>query len=746
MLYSRKLKLLTAFAAVLAVLVFVLPPITYLALKYQHEKAVVSVETHVNALAVSELINTNPELWIFEQLRLVELLSFRTGSVGASESRTVSDMEGHIVAQSSGTVDTPLISSSRLLFDAGRPVGRIDIERSFRGPLINSVGIAAVSFIVAILLFLATYGLPLRALRNAFSDLQQEKEKALITLQSIGDAVITTDEKMRVEYLNPVAEKLTGWTTSEARSMHMDEVFKIFSEKSGEPSVNPIRKCLDTSAIVVMENHTILVRRGDGEEFHIEDSAAPIRRSDGVIMGAVMVFHDVTDRKKAQNRLHHIAFHDELTGLPNRSHFQENLRRAMQEAHVLDRRVAVLFLDLDRFKTINDSLGHAIGDELLVLVAKRLQACVRDHDMVSRMGGDEFTAVLTDLPSAESAAIVAGKIIDALSTPFHIQGNSLRISTSIGITVFPRDGESIGILLKNADTAMYHAKSCGRNNFQYFSSSMSERALETLHLENALRTALDNHEYYLEYQPKLDLRTRRIVGVEALLRWDSPQLGCVMPSDFISALEESGEICQVGNWVLETAIGQAKAWMDAGRPLVVSVNVSVRQFKQADWVDQVMALLQAAGLPPSLLQIEVTESLLMDDADRNETMIRALNQLGVKVALDDFGTGFSSLSYLRRFPISELKIDRSFVVDIRRHTTAYKVIKTIIDLGQALDIRVVAEGVETPEQYGLLTEMGCDEIQGYLLSRPLSVRAFEAFLDSFGDTQMPAEYIGEKFQ
>src|SRR5690606_27242756 len=234
-----------------------------------------------------------------------------------------------------------------------------------------------------------------------------------------------------------------------------------------------------------------LVRRGDGEEFHIEDSAAPIRVSDGAIIGAVMVFHDVTDRRKAQNRLHHIAFHDELTGLPNRSYFQESLRRAMQEGHVLNRRVAVLFMDLDKFKTVNDSLGHAIGDELLVLVAKRLQACVRDYDMVSRMGGDEFTAVLTDLPSAESAAIVAEKIIRALSTPFELHGNTLRISTSIGIPVFPRDGESIGVLLKNADTAMYHAKSCGRNNFQYYTSAMSARALDALYPENALRTTLD---------------------------------------------------------------------------------------------------------------------------------------------------------------------------------------------------------------------------------------------------------------
>lgn len=732
MFHPRKLKLLTVFAAVVAFLVFVLPPITYIALRYQHEKAVVSVETHVNALAVSELINNNPELWRFEQLRLIELLSFRSGSVGAAESRTVFDIDGTIVAESRRVVHAPLIRSTRLLFDAGRPVGRIDIARSFREPLVHGMGIAAISLVVAILLFLGTYGLPLRTLRKAFNDLRQEKEKALITLQSIGDAVITTDENMRIEYLNPVAEKLTGWTTLEARSRHMDEVFKIFNEKTREPSVNPIKECLDTNAVVAMENHTILVRRGDGEEFHIEDSAAPIRVSDGAIIGAVMVFHDVTDRRKAQNRLHHIAFHDELTGLPNRSYFQESLRRAMQEGHVLNRRVAVLFMDLDKFKTVNDSLGHAIGDELLVLVAKRLQACVRDYDMVSRMGGDEFTAVLTDLPSAESAAIVAEKIIRALSTPFELHGNTLRISTSIGITVFPRDGESIGVLLKNADTAMYHAKSCGRNNFQYYTSAMSARALDALYLENALRTALDNDEYYLEYQPKLDLKTRRIVGVEALLRWDSPQLGCVMPSNFISALEESGDICQVGSWVLETAIAQAKVWMDAGRPMVVSVNVSARQFKQPDWVDEVMALLDTAGLPPGLLQIEVTESLLMDGADRNEAMIRALTQQGVRVALDDFGTGFSSLSYLRRFPITELKIDRSFVVDIRKNTTAYKVIKTIIDLGQALDIRVIAEGVETPEQYGLLAEMGCDEIQGYLLSRPLSVPAFDTFLDNFG--------------
>lgn len=612
----------------------------------------------------------------------------------------------------------------------------LDVQGYLPKPAVTSLRflsvISTASFLVTITLVVTIFEqistLALSRLDTAIENIRQEKEKAQVTLQSIGDAVITTDAGMIIDYLNPIAEKLTGWTTADAQGLHMDNVFKIFNEKSGLPAVNPIRECLEKNGIVEMENHTVLVRRSDRKEFHIEDSAAPIRRQDGSILGAVMVFHDVTDRRMAQSRLQHIAYHDALTGLPNRALFSKTLSTAISHARLSGTHVAVLFLDLDRFKAINDSLGHVIGDELLVAVAKRLKQCIRENDVVCRMGGDEFTAVIKNIESSLSAVGIAEKIIKSISKPFNIQNNVLRVSTSIGITVYPDDGENIEVLLKNADTAMYASKDSGRGNFRCYDPAMREKADSRWQMENALHAALENNEFFLEYQPKLDLDRNVIVGSEALIRWQNAEFGRVMPSDFIPRLEESGGIIPVGHWVMKTAIRQAKRWFDIGYPIVVSVNVSARQFKQEGLTGQIRELLSDAGLPAALLQVEITESLLMDDAERSGVVIRDLRGMGVKVSLDDFGTGFSSLSYLRRFSIDELKIDRSFIVGMESDETAQTIVKTVIALGQALGMRVTAEGVETEIQRTHLQQIGCDEIQGYLFSRPLREETFTSFI------------------
>jgi diguanylate cyclase (GGDEF)-like protein/PAS domain S-box-containing protein len=725
---NKSLTLLNYLASIIAALVFIVPPSVFLALDYRYEKAAIEIEAEINARIVGQLINNNPGMWVFEELRLEELLSRRSNRGNSREIRSVFGPDTKLVAQSKDLISPPFMSAVAPLFDAGKAVGRIEVVRSMRPSISGAALIALGSLLLASIIFFVLRTVPLRALRKAFEDLHEEKEKALITLRSIGDAVITTDATMHVEYLNPIAERLTGWTSAEARGLPMDQVFEIYNEQTRQRAINPIKECLETNEIVEMENHTILVRKTDKEEFHIEDSAAPILRSDGSVLGAVMVFHDVTERKAAQQRLHHVAFHDALTGLPNRSLFHKILTKSIRDAHLVDKHVAVLFMDLDRFKIINDSLGHGIGDELLVLVAKRLGQCVRDSDTVSRIGGDEFTAVLRGIISPENAGSIAAKVIEAVSKPYTVQGHELYISVSIGIAIFPNDGDDIETLLKNADTAMYCAKDRGRSNYQYYAMSMNNRAVEHLHLNNALHTALDNNEFVLEYQPKLDLRTNNIVGAEALLRWESPEFGRVMPNDFISKLEDSGAIIEVGAWVLKTAILQAKQWLDAGRPLVVSVNVSARQFRQAGLVEHIASLLQTTGLPPDLLQIEITESSLIDNADSSEFVMREIKRNGVKISLDDFGTGYSSLSYLRRFPIDELKIDRSFVMDMVAGEAASNIINAIIDLGQALGMRVIAEGVETEKQSMQLRAMDCDEIQGYLISRPLGIKVFDEFL------------------
>ncbi|MFC5511374.1 putative bifunctional diguanylate cyclase/phosphodiesterase [Massilia jejuensis] len=495
---KRVLAVLTHLAIIIALAVSAVPPILSWVSDYRHEQAAVVIEAEINGRIVGQLINTNPDLWVFETLRLEELLARRSDIGNRNEIRSVFGPDNRLIAQSLDELKPPLIAGRAPLFDSGRQVGTIQVQRSLRPAIISALWIFLASSVFGASVFVVIRNLPLRTLRQVFTALAEEKEKAQITLQSIGDAVITTDAQMRIEYLNPIAERLTGWTTAQAFGRAMDDVFKIYNEKSRLPATNPIQECLEKNQIVEMENHTILVRHTDQQEFHIEDSAAPIRRTDGSVLGAVMVFHDVTDRKAAQNRLQHIAFHDTLTGLPNRALFRKKLSKAMIDARFMKKHAGVLFLDLDRFKTINDSLGHAIGDELLVLVAKRLEQCIRESDVICRMGGDEFTAVLNSIDMPDNAGSVASKIVESMAKPFSIQGHELRISTSIGIAVYPRDGEDLDDLLKNADAAMYYAKGQGRNNYQYFHADMSSKAVHDLQMDNALQAALENNEFFLE--------------------------------------------------------------------------------------------------------------------------------------------------------------------------------------------------------------------------------------------------------
>lgn len=715
-------------------------PLSYLFIQAERLLNSAHSSAMYKAKSITELATVNPATWFFEERKLQGILENKLEN-GQLEHSYLTDMQSTVLAENAEDLPWPLISVQATVYDAGDPIGYVHVSYSFSKPLWHGTFLLIVGLAGGWTAYFLLRIRPMRDLKFAYKNLHaiheslyEEKERIQVTFQSIGDAVITTDSRMIIEYINPVAEHLTGWTAAEAKGLHMDNVFKIYNEMSRASVVNPIVECLTENKIVKMENHTILVRRSDQKEFHIEDSAAPIRRADGSIIGAVMVFHDVTDKKRAQNQLQHIAFHDTLTGLPNRALFRKKLLKSMADARLMQKHAAVIFMDLDRFKSINDSLGHGAGDELLILVSKRLKQCVRDSDVVCRMGGDEFTAVLSSISEPQSVSVIAEKIINSIAQPFNISGREIRISTSIGIALYPDDSEDLDDLLINADTAMYHAKSQGRGNYQYFTQSMRPAALGHLQMKQALDAALDNSEYFLEYQPKFDVSGNTIVGGEALLRWQSSDFGRVMPNEFISKLEESGAIVSVGNWVLQNAICQARQWADAGHAIVVSVNVSARQFRQEGLVQQIASMLKANALPPSLLQIEITESLLMDDAERSGNIMRQLIDIGVNISLDDFGTGYSSLSYLRRFPINELKIDRSFVHDLGTDETANKIVKTVIDLGQALGMKVTAEGVETEVQRLQLKKLGCNEIQGYLLSRPLKKDAFDDLLMKLGCT------------
>jgi diguanylate cyclase (GGDEF)-like protein len=434
-------------------------------------------------------------------------------------------------------------------------------------------------------------------------------------------------------------------------------------------------------------------------------------------------------RLHAEEVIQHQAHFDLLTDLPNRMMFQDRLTLALAHANRHRKMLAVLFVDLDRFKTIVDTLGHAMGDRLLRAVAERLSSCLEEGDTLARLGGDEFVVLLPEISRADKAVKLAHKILEVLKPSFSFSGHELHITTSIGISLYPYDGEDADTLLKNADTALYRAKEQGRNNYQLYTPAMNARAFERLALENSLRKALERKEFMVHYQPQVDLRTRAIVGTEALLRWQHPDLGVVYPSEFIPIAEETGLIVPLGEWVLRTACAQAKAWQKAGLPPVsVAVNLSARQFQQHDLVDTVSRTLKETGLDPRWLEIEITESIAMQNADYTIVILRDLKDMGMQIAMDDFGTGYSSLSYLKKFPIDSLKIDQSFVRDIPTDANDAAIANAIIVLAHSLKLKVIAEGVETPEQEAFLREHQCDRFQGFLFSNPVNANVFENLL------------------
>jgi diguanylate cyclase (GGDEF)-like protein/PAS domain S-box-containing protein len=458
-----------------------------------------------------------------------------------------------------------------------------------------------------------------------------------------------------------------------------------------------------------------LLRTRDELEVRVVERTAELESANAQLQG------EIYERMQAEQRIWHIAHHDALTGLPNRALLLDRLGQALMQAARYETRLGVLFLDLDRFKSINDTLGHHIGDELLKHVAERLRGVVRAIDTVSRLGGDEFVIVLQEISGADDAVLVAEKILNALAPAVRIEGHELRATPSIGVSIYPEDGDDIYVLMKNADTAMYHAKEQGRNNFQFFAPRMNTEAERFFKIEHRLRAALEADQLCLHYQPLIDLHGKQVCGMEALLRWQDPEQGMIAPGEFIPIAEETGLIVPIGAWVLGEALRQNRRWQEAGYPAMpVSVNLSPRQFRQTDLVDTVRSVLAATGQPAELLELEITETTLMHDMDETLAKLEALSAMGVRLAIDDFGTGYSSLAYLKRFPVDKLKIDQSFVRDLTDDKEDAAIVAAIIGLARTLGIDALAEGVETDAQLAMLAGLGCSKFQGYYFSRPLA--------------------------
>lgn len=552
----------------------------------------------------------------------------------------------------------------------------------------------------------------------------EANERAQVTLNSIGDAVVSTDVRGRVTYLNAVAERMTGWSRDEATDRPLEEVLRIIDATTRKVVRNPMAQAILEDKTVSLTPNCVLIRR-DGMEADIEDSVAPIHDRRGQVSGAVMVFRDVSTTRALSLKMSHLAQYDGLTNLPNRSLLNDRLTQALALAHRRREKVAVLFLDFDRFKHINDSLGHATGDRVLQSAALRLLECVRNSDTVSRQGGDEFVVVLAELAEVNDAAAIADKILLALRTPHRIDEHHLHLTASIGIAIYPDDGTDAETLLKNADFAMYHAKDSGRDNYQFFTAEMNTRAVERQFLEDGLRRAMERQEFVLYYQPQVNLETGAITGVEALIRWRHPQRGLVLPAQFIPIAEECGFIVPIGRWVLRETCRQVRAWQDEGlRSLRVAINISAVELRAKDFVAGVRAVLTETGLEPSNLELELTETFLLQDVKATSVVLQSLKAMGVRLALDDFGTGYSSLTYLKRFPIDTLKIDQSFLCDITLNADDASIVSAVISMGKSLHMRVIAEGIEAQEQLAFLKEQGCSEGQGSYFSRPMEATEF----------------------
>ena len=460
---------------------------------------------------------------------------------------------------------------------------------------------------------------------------------------------------------------------------------------------------------------------------------------DNIVTGVIVSAHDITDRKLTEEleRIHeekieHLAYHDALTNLPNRALFIDRLGQVLAQGSRENNQAAVLFADLDRFKTINDTLGHAVGDELLRHVATRLREVLREGDTVARLGGDEFVILLPRIQNARDAAQVATKAVAIMSVPFSVHGHELHVSTSLGVSLYPRDGEDAETLLKHADTALYQAKNLGRNQYQFFNPSMNAQAHERLLLENSLRKALERNEFMLHYQPQINLKTNRITGIEALIRWNQPERGMVMPQDFIPIAEETGMINDIAEWVINAACLEVSEWQKAkrtGSNVRVAVNLSTRQLQLVGLPDMVQAILDKNGLAPEFLELEITESTLMDNPENAIRVLNDFHDKGIHITVDDFGTGYSSLAYLKRLPIDRIKIDKSFVRDIPGDPNDVAIVQAILAMAQQLGMHVLAEGVETEEQRNFMLKHGCEEAQGYLFSKPLTAEECAKFLE-----------------
>jgi len=709
----------------LSLVIAVLAPLVFFTTSYQNLLNILESRAQLTVNSISGIITSNPDLWQYEEIRLSEVLNQLPHDI-VPELRQIINNNRVIIAQNLQAVHRPLATFTMDIHDAGTIVGQIKVSRSLNPLLARTVLIIIISVSVSVIIYSVFRTIPIRIIKKAYQSVEESEKKYRLLYETMTEGMalhrVFFDERGAVTSLTVIDAN-----QSCAAMLNM-ELNQIVGSNSLELFGNALLEFILENRPIDFGSASPFELQLDGrQKFYHVHVFSP---DEGLI---ATLFEDITEQKKADQKIHRMAFFDTLTGLPNRTLFMDRLNKAISTVDRENKKLAVLFLDLDHFKEINDTLGHDAGDQLLVEITKRLGMNIRTSDTLSRFGGDEFVFVITGLDEQLNVTFVAQNLLNAIQEPFHILSNELNITCSIGIAIFPDDGKTAETLLRNADLAMYHSKETGRNTYNFYSPSMNEKAVMHRNIESELRNALEHGELFLKFQPVVNIETNQITAAEAFVHWNHPTRGLVSPAEFIPLAEETGLIIPVGEWVLKSVCNKINYWTQAGLPPIrVSVNISNRQMEQHNFLEIIKLALSVANAKASQLEIEFTESCLVDICNETIANVFKLRNFGVAITIEDFGTGYSSIGYIRNLLVDHIKIDRFIIRDIANNILDQAIVEAVFAMSKKLGVEIIAEGVETVEQLSYLRSLGCKEMQGYFFYHPMYADDLETLLKQQG--------------
>ena len=711
----------------LSLIIAVLAPLIFFITSYQNLLNILESRAQLAANSINSIISSSPKLWQYEELRLSEVLNQQPHDI-VPELRQIIFNNVDVIAQNRQSIHRPSASFTINIYDSGTVAGQIRVTRSLNPLLARTVLITIFSISVSVILFSVFRTIPIRIIKKAYQSVEDSEKKYRLLYETMTEGMAL--HKVFFDKSGAVVSLTVIDANQSCATMLNMELNHIVGQNSLELFGNALLEFISEKMPIDIGSASPFELQLPGrQKFYNVHVFSP---DQGLI---ATLFEDITERKKSEQRIHRMAYFDTLTGLPNRILFMDRLNKAISIADREDKKLAVLFLDLDHFKEINDALGHDAGDQLLVEITKRLNLNIRTSDTLSRFGGDEFVFVITSLDDQQNVTFVAQNLINAIQTPFHILSNELNVTSSIGIAIFPDDGNTSEILIRNADLAMYHSKETGRNTYNFYSPSMNEKATLHRNIEAGLRNALEHGQLFLKFQPVINIDTNQITAAEAFVHWNHPTRGLIPPAEFISLAEETGLIIPVGEWVLNNVCSKINAWSEAGLPPIrVSVNISNRQMEQHNFMELIKLALFATDVNASQLEIEFSESCLVEINNEIITEVFKLRSFGVAITIEDFGTGYSSIGYIRNLLVDHIKIDRLLIKDITTNILDQAIVEAVFAMSKKLGIQIIAEGVETIDQLNYLRSLGCKEVQGYYFYRPMSADALELLLRQQGLT------------